>query len=517
MKYLPFILSLLVFLPSATAAESFAAQGQVIPVLNDGSEVTVLEFTLDTEGEKTLAAISFDTTGTTVLEDISELGVEHLRKTGNRWFGKTQAVDKDLVLKGELAFPKGSHKFCVVIRTKKGADLSHRVAVQVVELGFTDGAKLELPPEKDYQPRRLAYPIHKQGQFDCHTFRIPAISRANNGDLLAVYDMRYNSKRDLQEHIDIGLSVSKDGGQTWTEPRPIMDMGEYGGKPENENGCSDPGILVDRETGEIFVSALWTHGKPNTHQWVGKGSEPGHGIHQSAQFMVVRSTDDGQNWSEPENWTRQVKQEPWYLFAPAPGNGITMRDGTLVMPSQGRDAEGFPFSNITWSKDHGKTWHVSAPARDDTTECAVAELSDGSLMLNIRDNRNRKEKSESNGRAVAVSKDLGQTWQKHSSDHGALPEPTCMASLISHTKAKGQHLLFFSNPHNKESRSDMTIQMSSDDGKTWPDDHHVLLDSGNGNGYSSLVVIDQQTIGILYESSVADLVFQKIPLTDFVE
>lgn len=515
MKHLPFILFLLAFTPSAIAAEKFEAHHRAIPVLNDGSEVSILEFTLSTDGEKTLTAINLDTSGTTKAEDITEIGVEHLRKAGNRWFGKTQNMNGSIMLKGKMDFPKGKHKCRVVIRTKKGANLLHRVGVQISEFQFADGSQLKVPTDKNHQAQRLAYPIHRQGEFDCHTFRIPAISKANNGDLLALYDMRYNSRKDLQEHIDIGLSVSKDGGQTWEDPRPIMDMGEYGGKSQKENGCSDPGILIDTKTGEIFVSAVWTHGKPNTHQWVGKGSEPGYDIHNSSQFMVVRSNDNGLTWSKPENWTKQLKDESWHLFAPAPGNGITMTDGTLVMPSQGRDAKGFPFSNITWSKDHGKTWNVSTPARDDTSECSVAELSDGSLMLNIRDNRNRKDKSETNGRAVGVSKDLGKTWQKHSSDHGALPEPTCMASLINHNK--GRHQLFFSNPHNKNSRSDMTIQTSLDDGKSWPEKSRLLLDSGRGNGYSSLVIIDDKTIGILYESSVADMVFQKIPLSDFVE
>ena len=53
-------------------------------------------------------------------------------------------------------------------------------------------------------------------------------------------------------------------------------------------------------------------------------------------------------------------------------------------------------------------------------------------MLNMRDNRNRADKSETNGRAVSITHDLGQSWQVHPTDHDArlLPEPVCMASLL---------------------------------------------------------------------------------------
>jgi sialidase-1 len=291
-----------------------------------------------------------------------------------------------------------------------------------------------------------------------------------------------------------------------------MDMGEFGGLPQDQNGCSDPNILIDTTTGTIFVTALWTHAKPGTHQWREGGSEPGIEPTQSSQFMAVRSHDDGKTWTQPENWTSQLKNPEWFLFAPSPGNGITCSNGLLVIPTQGRDAAGTPFSNLTWSNNHGKTWTVSSPARSNTTESAVVELPDGSLMLNSRDNRNRQDKSETNGRAVSITSDLGTHWTVHNSDHSALPEPVCMGSLISHRLNDDRTVLFFSNPHHKSQRKNMTVQMSLDDGATW--EKQILLDE-EGGAYSSLVMIDDNTLGILYESSRADLVFQTIQLKEF--
>lgn len=43
--------------------------------------------------------------------------------------------------------------------------------------------------------------------------------------MIAVYDVRYNSAVDLQENIDVGVSRSVDGGQTWLPMQIAMDMG----------------------------------------------------------------------------------------------------------------------------------------------------------------------------------------------------------------------------------------------------------------------------------------------------
>lgn len=82
--------------------------------------------------------------------------------------------------------------------------------------------------------------------------------------------------------------------------------------------------------------------------------------------------------------------------------------------------------------------------------------------------------------------------------------------MISHKLADGRQALIFSNPRDKSARKAMTLQFSLDDGKNWPEKCRTLLD-GKGGAYSSLVMIDPQTLGILYESSQADLIFQKSP------
>lgn len=216
---------------------------------------------------------------------------------------------------------------------------------------------------------------------------------------------------------------------------------------------------------------------------------------------------------------KNVQEKEWWLWAPAPGNGITLEDGTLVFPTQGRDKAGEPFSNITFSRDGGITWKTSVPAYTNTTECAVVQLDDGSLMLNMRNNRNRNNEGPDNGRAVAVTGNLGETWTMHPTSQNALVEPVCMASLYKHVYLKDgirKSILFFSNPSTKSGRHHITIKASLDKGNTWPEDYFLLLDEGNGNGYSCLTGVDNDHIGILYESSQADLVFQKIPLKEII-
>jgi sialidase-1 len=230
--------------------------------------------------------------------------------------------------------------------------------------------------------------------------------------------------------------------------------------------------------------------------------------------MLVKSEDDGLTWSEPINITTQVKDSSWYLLLQGPGKGITLDDGTLVFPAQFKDHTQVPHSTLIFSRDHGTTWQVGNGVKPETTEAQIVQLINGEIMINARTNHAANKPGV--GRVVATSNDLGQYWTEHSTSVSALEEPTCMASLVSEKFEYYGELLLFSNPDSYSGRFNLTIKASLDQGLTWPQDHWLLLDEGHGRGYSCLTKIDEETMGILYESSQADLVFQRIHISDIM-
>jgi len=62
----------------------------------------------------------------------------------------------------------------------------------------------------------------------------------------------------------------------------------------------------------------------------------------------------------------------------------------------------------------------------------------------------------------------------------------------------------------------MTIKASADEGMKWPEKYQVELNRDEGYGYSCLTMVDENTVGILYEG-VKELYFQKIPVEDIIK
>ena len=369
--------------------------------------------------------------------------------------------------------------------------------------------------------RRIGFYLVKPGDHGVAIYRIPGLVTTNKGTLIAVYDLRHRRGNDLPNDIDIGMSRSTDGGQTWEPMKNIMDKG---GHDDNE-GVGDPAILVDRKTGRIWVGAAWAHKGISNYN-----SSPGLKLGTSGQFLVVTSDDDGLTWSNPINLTEpiaaNIPDPTLKMFFNGPGGGITLRDGTLVFPAQfskgtekietlsGGNYDRFVSaceSTIFWSKDNGKTWTLGNGVRPKTTEAQVVELNDGSLLLTVRDER------KVGTRAMFITRDLGKTWEEHPASNRAIPDPVCQASILrvaSKKEGDDRDLIAFFNPNSSSGRVNLSLQLSEDEGNTWT--HKELFYAPNNWGYSCMCMVDTSTIGVLYET-IGGLIFEKIKVNDVLK
>lgn len=516
------ILCLISFRGQSQETNGVEVNQRMIPVLNNKVYNEVLQITIDrTDQLKNIHSFDFELTAgqAELIQNIQLFYVKgEGKKAKKELFGEIVPQKKKFRIEGAQELKKGKNNFAMAVQLNENVDLTERLAISCKRI-TSDKKKLKVKDSGEIQALRLGTGLRQHNDDGVDTYRIPGLATTNQGTLIGVYDIRYNSGVDLQEDIDVGMNRSTDGGQTWEPMKIIMDMGEWGGKSDKENGIGDPAVLVDRSNNTIWVAAVWAHGHPGERNWW--ASKPGLTPQKTSQFILVKSEDDGVTWSEPINITNQIKNPAWHLLLQGPGKGITLKDGTLVFPAQFKDEKEMPHSTIIWSKDHGQTWQIGTGAKENTTEAQVVELHDGSLMLNMRDNRNRKDGSETNGRSVYVTRDLGKTWVKHETSRtNVLQESTCQASIIKEeflVNGEKRQLLLFSNPNTKKGRHHMTIKVSFDDGQTWPEKYHTLLDAGSGRGYSCMTKIDDETIGILYEGSAADLVYQIVKIEDLVK
>lgn len=341
-------------------------------------------------------------------------------------------------------------------------------------IGLPADRKIVPPPD----PPNLV-DVFVGGEDDYFAYRIPSLLRTPKGTLLAICEGRKSSLADLGNN-DLVLKRSKDNGQTWSPMEIVYDEGD-------KVTIGNPTPVIDSSTGTIRL----VFGR------------------DARNVLVMTSRDDGRTWSKPVDITSQVTRPEWKFYGVGPGVGIQLRHGPhagrLIIPAYHRttqDKSGPTIAHVFFSDDGGESWQASRDVGIHMCENQIVETvgSNGpEILLNARNHwaRSGGRPDLAGKRIISRSRDGGMTWSDPEFDE-TLIEPTCQASLFRYSEKDGENpgRILFANPAST-SRSRITVRMSMDEGRTWPVQR--LIDPGRG-AYSSLAVLKDKQIGVLYES-----------------
>lgn len=348
--------------------------------------------------------------------------------------------------------------------------------------------------------------VFKGGEDGHATYRIPAIIKLPNQDLLAFAEGRVNGSNDFGD-INLVMKRSEDKGQSWSELYTLVDYDSLqAGNPAPVIDLHDPNY----PDGVIYLF----YNTGNNHEYDVRMNQ---GVRE---VWMIRSMDLGKTWEKPKNITPQVHRpnnpdfnpnytfkEDWRHYANTPGHAFQFQNGKYKgriyvaanhssgdATSDWSDYQAHGF----YSDDHGKTFQISESISiPGSNEAIAAELPNDRMIMSIRN-----QKGDIKQRILAFSSDGGATWDKEYFE-ASLPDPVCQGSILSFLDPSGKVTLAHSNNANTNQRNDLTIKFSRDQGENWTESILIdrkNIDSGSWTAYSDLVLLTTtRQLGILYE------------------
>ncbi|MAU09656.1 MAG: hypothetical protein CL607_07535 [Anaerolineaceae bacterium] len=328
-------------------------------------------------------------------------------------------------------------------------------------------------------------PVFVNGTEGYACFRIPAIVRAKNGDLVAFAEGRVESCSDSTSTVRMVCKRSQDNGKTWSPVIVVARHLDANGEHAVQNGSP----VVEQATGRIFV----LYNKLASSEWdlaEGKGaSRCGYSV----------SDDHGVSWHSDTDITEQVQHPDWRVQRPALGHAIQLHSGRLLVAGMftEKDRSVFQSQNyVFWSDDQGATWEIGGILPFiGLNEATAAERDDGSIIIN---SRAYIDEVRAGKRAITIGHfhaDGSLSLETTTFDE-TLIDSAVQASLLAYPMADGKRVLLFANPADPSARYNLTLRASYDSGQSWA--ISKTIDPGP-SAYSDLVIQDDGQIGILYE------------------
>lgn len=335
--------------------------------------------------------------------------------------------------------------------------------------------------------------VFKPTAEDCRYYRIPSMMLDKNGNVVVAIDKRYNSNSDLGNHkIDVYSKRSENGGATWQDVA-LIAAGD--GSTAAAYGYGDAGMVRAANGDLVCVMAA------GSKRW---GSDASNGMMYAG---VAKSSDNGKTWTltpnifSTSNFYDEVHSTQGSLgfsnlFTTA-GKGLTTNDGILMFTTNctemGTTSPALLY--ILYSTDNGTTWRLSnALAYSGCDESKLEQLSDGSLLVSVRQSGNRgwnKATYTKNGDGTVT---FNWGTQYRTSD---ITGNACNADIINYGREAGigDDVLIHSYI-NSSARESLQLAMSLDGGNSWKDIYNI---QPNGSCYSTMQVLADGTLAILFE------------------
>lgn len=353
---------------------------------------------------------------------------------------------------------------------------------------------------------------------DYACYRIPAIVKLTSGELLAFAEGRQFGCGDHDANIDIVMR-KRDTNGVWGD---VSIVASHGSKVTR-----NPAPVVDENGTVHMLYNVNYDSQSNEDSVVSEGEINQNNNRYRASVYYVSSQDGGDTWAVAQNIDNQVHPNRahssyaeglWTWYAMTPGHAIKLENNRLYFPANHSESAHALGENNYRSYSHGViydpangSFSLTASVGADTNEVTAAELDNGWLYMNMRNNH----RSIGAYRAVSFSDDEGNNWMGTTFGHepitnnywanvgydSALITPRVQGSVLRYTSEKdetGVSRLLFSNPASTSSRTDGTIRVSYDEGKTWSYSYRYF---DHLSMYSDLVVTDDDDIGILFERS----------------
>eukprot|EP01084_Bolivina_argentea_P301937 521049_1 len=305
--------------------------------------------------------------------------------------------------------------------------------------------------------------------------RIPAITQTTGNTLLAFAECRHwtgdgcaPSNVDI-DGIEAGhvtyvcMKRSTDNGKTWT-PNITYPIGTY-------ITHSQPTVVFDKVTSTTILQVL----------------------SNSSTVWQVTSTDNGQTWTKPYDIGAQIGNQ-YKNSEIGPGRGLQLEYGANKGRIMFIAHHGAYEEDVIWySDDNGKTYNLSETIFPGMDEAQLVELTNGSVIANMRNNHYFKTPNGYSYRGYSISNNGGVSFTKAIADYPSLLSPVCMSTIIGYNNK-----IYFANPDNAHTRINMTVKVSHDGFN-----FNVLNNIFTGpSAYSCLTTVGiDNTIGLLWETN----------------